>query len=103
MLNFRYENGARESKQVSGSISILYLSTALRLHGRIYVLYVVVLLDALDQLLDVSLSISFENLEIYVRKSCELCRNEFVTVLLDPFLDAVERRELTVKYDLAGA
>ena len=84
---------------LSDLLMMVYVVILLRLHCSIDILNIVILLDTLDKLLDVCLCVTFENLEVNVRKACELCSNEFVTVLLDPFLDGVERCELTVEYD----
>ena len=85
---------------MASTIGFLLLCRAgLRLHCSVYVLNVVVLLDTLDKLLDVCLSVALKNLKVNVRKAGELCSDKLVTVLLDPLLDSVERCELTIEYD----
>ena len=72
---------------------------SLRLHCSVNVLNVVILFDTLDELLDVSLCIALENLEVNVRKAGELSCDKLITIVLDPLLDSVEGCELTIKND----
>ena len=74
-------------------------SQALRLHCSVDVLHVIILLDTFDEFLYVSLCVTLEYLEVYVRETGELCCNKLIAILFDPFLDCVECRELTVEYD----
>ena len=59
----------------------------LRLHRGIDILDIVILFDSLDEFLDISLILAFKLLELHIRESGELCRNQLITVVLNVFLD----------------
>ena len=53
----------------------------LRLHCGVNVLYVVILLDALDELLYICLCITLKDLEVNVWKTGEFCSDELIAIV----------------------
>ena len=65
----------------------------------IYILNIIIFLESFYQFIQFYTVFGSDILKIYIRYSCKFCRNQFVSLFLDEFLDVVECGIFSVDVD----